>query len=471
LRGRKLRISQNSDSKGTAAFRSFSLCFVCILILCIHCWAEELGSEAQAEVERGEVYEYSQWLLDSLVESGYPFAQIHTHPESTDSTTQFRLSIDTLQPVEEVRLRPRFTERELRTWLYEDWLAAYESFEYLSDTFADLRRSVRRIPYVSSITFLPYYRNDSIVVFPLEIESASKLYFSGGISYTNQTQQGLLGDFSLSLLHLAGFGEELFLSFFGDGTDSDLSVRLRVPHIFKSPFHLRGQFSLEFRGESYSYFRYSLGGAYSVYADDMELFLAVSGYETRNEETVRTFRGVEFGAARGRDIFYRGETGIFVELLNESGYIRTGNSQSLLSKSQGSVLTQIPWKDFAYYAELHPKHIYTRDYDALSFSEVFRLGGEGSLRGYPRRSLPFTTAVLQRNEVRYYIDRHTNVFVLLDAAAGVFGGVERESLSSHFSYGTGLSFGRDNLRFRLEWANHRNNPLKNSYIHVGLTSR
>lgn len=420
---------------------------------------------AEVAVEQNEVERRSQQLLDSLIIAGYPLAVVETDPVTPSDT--FLLSYTPGPYIQ----APRFVvepSENLPPWLYEYWLRPYENRAFLRDDFRQLDQTAASIPYIEEVYRGLPYREDSLLLFPTSITSTSSFMVQGGVAYSNQTSEGLHGDLSLSLLHLLGFGEEFFLEYVGSDEVRELSTRLRVPHLFQGPFHLRSSFSLELRGDSYSFFQYSLGGVYPVYTDGVEISLAVSAYEVQDDTVRRTFRGVDFGASSVQRLFRAEERGLFWYIQSETGQVRSEGAGQLMSRFTSGGGGQHPLGRFALYSEIHPWYLYVGSYDDLTLSEVFRLGGEQTIRGYARKSIPQTAHLLTRSELRYFPDATTMVYLLFDTSHGTFGHVTREGWRSRFSYGTGLSLRTRAVQMYLEWANHQNNPLSQSFIHFRI---
>jgi hemolysin activation/secretion protein len=111
--------------------------------------------------------------------------------------------------------------------------------------------------------------------------------------------------------------------------------------------------------------------------------------------------------------------------------------------------------------------------DEIYQNEVFRFGGQQTLRGFNEEELYATTRSVVSLEYRYLLDKNSNVFAFFDQAM-----YENRSTKYYkdapFGFGFGLSFGTRAGIFAISYGlgKQMNNPLKlnNGKIHFGYVA-
>jgi hemolysin activation/secretion protein len=103
-------------------------------------------------------------------------------------------------------------------------------------------------------------------------------------------------------------------------------------------------------------------------------------------------------------------------------------------------------------------------------NELYRFGGQNSLRGFNEDELFASARSVITLEYRFLLDRNSNVFVFYDQAYSENSAI-KYSKDQPFGFGTGLSFGTNLGIFSVSYAlgSQMQNPilLKNGKIHFG----
>jgi hemolysin activation/secretion protein len=105
-------------------------------------------------------------------------------------------------------------------------------------------------------------------------------------------------------------------------------------------------------------------------------------------------------------------------------------------------------------------------------SHIIRLGGAGSLRGYPQEWFSVEQAVVITLEVRHLIGRSSSVYAFADGATLQDGARDLGDLKG-FPYGYGVGFtgvSRSGV-VRLEIALGRDDGFSDAKLHLGLARR
>jgi hemolysin activation/secretion protein len=107
---------------------------------------------------------------------------------------------------------------------------------------------------------------------------------------------------------------------------------------------------------------------------------------------------------------------------------------------------------------------------AIYQNELFRFGGQLSLRGFNEDELYASSRTVTTLEYRYLLDRNSNIFIFYDQ--GYYENSSAVYRKDHpYGFGAGLSFGTSLGIFSLSYGlgSQQNNPilLKNGKIHFG----
>jgi len=107
-------------------------------------------------------------------------------------------------------------------------------------------------------------------------------------------------------------------------------------------------------------------------------------------------------------------------------------------------------------------------------NELYRLGGISTIRGFDEESIKASTYVIGKFELRYLLDRNSNMYLFFDQAW-----YERKSESGFlsdtpFGFGAGISFDSKLGIFSINYAlgSERGNPIlfKSAKLHFGVVN-
>jgi translocation and assembly module TamA len=113
--------------------------------------------------------------------------------------------------------------------------------------------------------------------------------------------------------------------------------------------------------------------------------------------------------------------------------------------------------------------------DEVFLSEVERLGGLATIRGFDEESIFAKSYGIFTTEVRYLIDNQTNVHAFVDFAEVRSPFFRNGNHSQPFGVGVGFSLGTGAMRFTLDYAigSVVGDPFlfRNNRLHIGFTGK
>jgi outer membrane protein assembly factor BamA len=443
-------------------------------------------------------------LLDRYEEAGHPLAQIRvaeTTPSAAESSTlRVTLQIDEgpalwLRRVEvpdDARTSPELLAS----------LAGLEEKESLRgyDPVA-LQRRLQEHDLFREVG-APELRvaDDGGAVLRIPIEEAPPGAFDAVLGYlpASQTRDSgqLVGSGHLVLKHLFGGGRRAELALDRrPGQTSIVDVSVADPYLFGRPVRLAGRFRGEQRDSTYGERIYELEGGYRL-GNGLELTATLSREGVRPGPAGTQVRGARQQISRATTVFYG--VGVRYRQLDRSRNPRRGVSLDVqLSQGRkerrlrrvdaagdttrvsdsfrqerlrGRVRTYLPLFDRqVFVAGGEGSVLLSRDYDR---SDLFRLGGAASLRGYNEDRFLGNVVARGLVEYRLQLDRASYAHAFFD-----LGYVERPALGAttatqgwHPGYGLGMrlrtALGRISATYAL---NPQVQSPANGRVHLGLS--
>ncbi|MGM0443321.1 MAG: hypothetical protein ACQEQV_03955 [Fibrobacterota bacterium] len=411
--------------------------------------------------------------LDSIIPGGRPFGAVRLIPLE-DSAGYFRLLLEPGPHIDSIAV-DLARLRHTRAYLVEQVLRDFTQYKYLVQGPRVLEQGASQADFLDSLRVLSYHRKEDpdgdILVFTLSAAGPRTLQADGGITYTGGENTSFIGEGRVQLHNILRRGEQGSLAYFSDGERSDARLDVSVPHVFDTPFGIKTAVSMELQGQEYSFIQYEGGMTVPRYAGGRSISLSATGYELQKKDLRRVYRGIAVGGEAAREQFERGRKAFRADFAAQSGVTRSEDERRIRAELSAAASGQVsPFSvPAAFYSGLDLRHIAYSDYSRLTAPELFRVGGDESLRGYPRQSFVFSSLILVRSELRWYFTQKNRFYILADGVSGSLGSVRPEEFRSHIGYGGGISLVRREMRFTLEWATHRNNPISAGFIHVGIT--
>lgn len=454
-------------------------------------------------------------LLNYLEQNGYPFAQLYLDSIIADSqflTAKLNLKLndeikfDTIEIIGDVNLKGWFIAKYLgikKDALYNELLLKN----------ADSRLS--QLPYLQIIKPTTVYFVSTIAKPVLYLNNKKSSNFSGVIgvapeSTNNSNKLLVTGEANLNLQNLFGTGKTFELAYRSFlGQSQDLKSRFQWPYLFKSNVGLdyelnllkfdstyldvKNDFGIQYRfvGNDYVKVFYKLQKTTLLTVDTIaiiqsralpisnDLVNALYGLGVkivRYDYYLNPSKGfaIEANAAVGLKTIQRNQT------INNLTFLQTDGSYKNIYDTMQLKSTQfrcflkadyyIPFaKKWVYRTEINAGYIATQ---SLFFSELFRIGGLNTLKGFDEQSIFASSYSIINAELRYLLQQNSNV-ILFWNGAWYQNTIQKIAFSDMpFGFGFGLNFETGAGVFSLFYAvgKQQNNTiaLQKAKIHFGF---
>ncbi len=356
----------------------------------------------------------------------------------------------------------------------------------------DLDRKIGQVPYIKIIkpSAVFFTKEGAELFLYLNTEPLSSVNGVLGLQPDPLSGRvGVTGDLDLKLLNALKRGELLALNWRSIRVKTQsISIRLNLPFLFSTPIGTDVRFQLYKRDSSFLEVKALLGIQYMLrngttfkvfYQNATSSLLGgstgnpnfsnLSSLQTNNYGVSLNRRKMDYipNPTRGYSFNIEGAVGGRKSVLNDSSEVVKSNAY------RGSLASE--W--FLPLAKRHVLHLNTlfEFYYAgeIFQNEVFRFGGQQSLRGFNEEELYATTRSILSLEYRFLLDKNSNVFAFFDQAV-----YENRSTTYYkdapFGFGFGLSFGTRAGIFAVSYGlgKQLNNPMKlnNGKIHFGYVA-
>ncbi len=443
-------------------------------------------------------------LLDRYEEAGHPLAQIRV-AETTPSAAERAALRVTLQIDEGPALWLRRVEAPDDARATPEllaYLAGLEESKSLRGYDPDAIQRRLQAHDLFETVGPPQLRvaDDGGAVLQIPIEEAPPGAFDAVLGYlpASQTRDSgqLVGSGHLVLKHLFGGGRRAELALDRrPGRTSIVDVSVADPYLFRRPVRLAGRFRGEQRDSTYGERVYELEGGYRL-GNGLELTATLSREGVRPGPAGTPVRGARQHIPRATTVFYG--VGVRYRQLDRSRNPRRGVSLDVqLSQGRkerrlrrvsasgdttrvsdsfrqerlrGRVRTYLPLFDRqVFVAGGDGSVLLSRDYDR---SDLFRLGGATSLRGYDEDRFAGNVVARGLVEYRLQLDRasYAHVFFDLGYVARPGLGATTATQGWHPGYGLGMrlqtALGRISASYAL---NPQVQSPANGRVHLGLS--
>lgn len=307
-----------------------------------------------------------------------------------------------------------------------------------------------------------------------------------GLQPNTNGKVGLAGELNLKLLNILKRGEQLHLAWrsIQDQTQS-MNLKGNYPFLFKTSFGLDGQMQLYKKDSSFLEVKSTFGiqyllssGSYlkAFYQQNSNNLLRGAA-NNPNFDNLSNVRSNSYGLSwakrqfdyipnpsKGIALLFDGLVGTRESKDTDSSqteksqtYRFTFSAEWFLSLARRHVLRLASSNEFYYAPEIFQ-------------NELFRFGGQLSLRGFNEDELFASSRSVSTLEYRFLLDKNSNIFAFYDQ--GFYENNSSKYLRDYpFGFGAGFSFGTNLGIFSISYAlgKQLNNPvlLSNGKIHFG----
>ncbi|MFN5415529.1 MAG: POTRA domain-containing protein [Flavobacteriia bacterium] len=264
---------------------------------------------------------------------------------------------------------------------------------------------------------------------------------------------------------------------------SSLKMVANLPNLFQSPFGFDGQFQLYKRDSSFLELKSTLGIQYAMKQGNyLKAFYRRYSSDVlaggQNNSSFTNLKSVEtnfYGLALSRqtvDYLPNPRKGVVFLLEGTIGTRKT--KDTLNPKVETTYKGEL---QIQYYIPLAKRHILklannTEYYLAPSYyeNEVFRFGGQISLRGFNEEEIKATARIVNTLEYRFLLDQNSFLFAFFDQA-WYENKASKFVTDTPFGFGTGLAFGTSIGNFSVSYGigSQFDNPvnLREGKVHFG----
>lgn len=431
-------------------------------------------------------------MQNQLLSAGYPFARVSLNSISIDKEqldAQLVVEKGPLVTWKEIHIKGDST---LSPKFISNLIGIHVGDLFNETLLSELDRKIEQVPYIKTIkpSAIFFTKEGAELFLYLKTEPLSSVNGVLGLQPDPLSGRvGVTGDLDLKLLNALKRGELLALNWRSiRAKTQSINVRVNLPFLFSTPIGTDLRFQLYKRDSSFLEIKALLGIQYMLrngttlkvfYQNATSSLLSgsagnpsfsnLSSLQTNNYGVSFNRRKVDYipNPSRGFAFNFEGAVGGRKSKLNDSSDVIKSNA------FRGTL--SLEW--FIPMAKRHILHINTLAEfyyaDQIFQNEVFRFGGQQSLRGFNEEELYATTRSILSLEYRFLLDKNSNVFAFFDQAI-----YENSSTNYYkdtpFGFGFGLSFGTRAGIFAVSYGlgKQMNNPLKlnNGKIHFGYVA-
>ena len=439
-------------------------------------------------------------IVQYLENHGYPFASVNLTTEWDNDTTPFyrmRIERGRYTKIDSIVLKGNLKLSQSYLWPY---LGLRRKAPYSEKTVQEISKRLEAIPFATVIqpAGISFEEDKTLLYVFLDKRQVNR--FDGYIGFQPVNEMtgklAVTGELSLSLLNIFHIGEQLSLDWHSSERYSQyLNLDASFPFLFRTRFGIDGHFRLDKQDTTYLTLNYHLGIPYHFRHDSylrpyidftQSQLLNTSSSSSIADTSCMSHRNILYGlslqvrqvdkpyqprlgfelyadAAAGRRILLpdRHHNELEPSSVNTtktsyrlmgglSGYIPIYKQLVLMLRTQaGSMLTGPHYRN-----------------------EMFKIGGEGQIRGFTENELYASTYLLYSAELRYLFGRNSDVHVFFDGGTYEQQGYHNYLFDTPFGFGLGVNVGVRSGVFYFEYAlpRQRGNhiSLKTGKIHFGV---
>jgi|688.fasta_scaffold38231_2 outer membrane translocation and assembly module TamA len=456
-------------------------------------------------------------ILNYLERNGYPFATLKLDSLSFDSNTieaSWNLELNGYTIFDTIEL---IGDANIKKWYLQKYLNIKNGNPYNEQSVKRFDNRLSQLPFitVSRNSSLYFYGNKAKPILFVQNRNANNIDGIIGFAPNTQLNDGSLlvtGEANLKLQNLFASGKSVDLNFRSFmGNSQELKFKFVFPYLFKSNvgidydlnllkqdttfLDVRNTIGLQYRiiGEDYVRFFYSVQSTTSINVDTnfilqnktlpdavdlvnfqygMSLKLVHYDYYINPRKGF----GIDFTGSVGVKNIERNPTIDALILTSPDGNTYSIYDSLALRMVQYSLQGDMDW--FVPIYKLLVSRVQLKGGQILApqlfSSELFRIGGIRSLKGFDEQVIFASSYIILNTEIRYLIQRNAHVLLFWNGA--YYRNEIRTPViaDTPFGFGAGLNFETGNGLFSLFYAigSEQNNPINFSAakVHFGYTN-
>lgn len=434
-------------------------------------------------------------VLQYLENHGYPFAEISILPDTSSSEPNYRVAIDKKRfiKIDSIILKGNL---KLNTGFLWPYLGLRRHAAYKEKNIIGIDSKLSELAFASVIqpSGLSFEENKTLLYIYLDKRNTNK--FDGYIGFqpvsTANNRLSVTGELSLELQNIMRQGERIAVSWHSSERYSQfLDVKIAFPYLFRTHFGVDANFNLDKQDTSFLNLSYNIGIPYHInticfvrpffnLAQSRILGNADSDISILGHR--KTLYGLTVKASMV-DYVYNPRRG-FETILNFAAGRRVIQRNTLaddyhyddveLQKNSfqinGEIVGYIPlFKRFTVVLRTQAGTMFSGN---NLYNELFKIGGEGKIRGFTYNEIAASTFLLYSAEFRYLFGKNSDVHVFFDGATYESAMTNRYVFDSPFGFGIGVNVGVRSGIFYFEYALPKqfNNHIsfKTGKIHIGV---
>lgn len=411
--------------------------------------------------------------IADFANSGYPFARISPKITETKDSIFVDLLIEKGELAENIKEKI-IIDGKLKEYLVkkpiEKTLAKNENL-YNYSNLLRAKDILENKKYVDEVIFYSPEINDSVSEIPVEIVPFNSVLFDGGLGLATYPKTQITGRANLGIVNILGFGEVLDFSYIGEELFYRITGDLEIPYLLATPFGLLFSASAEIADTLYGTISLSIGAGYS-FGDFWTAKMFAEYSEITELDTNSRYSGIKVALENGKKKFMRSKFDSEYDLSAKSGIIYDKKDWFHKGEFLAAAAFHFPFGKtrFAYLTKPNLGAIAFENPQKLHKTQLFRLGGANSVRGYQESSFSALAFGESGNEFRYYITDFSAIYLLGDYAAYLNDKYKLSNVKHLFGYGLGISLPIRKLTFSLEWARHINDFSNLGRMHFRLSN-
>lgn len=442
-------------------------------------------------------------MLSYYENNGYPFVQLKFDSLNTEAgilKAGIRVDKGELIKIDSITIRGNATINS--KYLY-NYIGIEPGDLYSEKIVGGIATRLKELPFISEQRPAEIHLMDNAALIRLYLNNRKASNFNGIIGFLPNDQQTgkllLTGEANLRLKNSLGRGETIIAEWrrLQTATQS-LNIQLAVPFIFNTRIGVDAQFGLYKRDTTFLNLQQTIGLQYLMKGTDyLKAF-----YENKRSSLLST-RGLEniLTLPDNADI-KSGQYGLEIHItrldyrLNpRKGYkilsrISAGNR--IIEKNaglnpavyEGLKLKSLQYSGFIdadFFFPIRERSVFTPGIlgaliggVSMFENELFRIGGNNTLRGFNEESIFASAYSILNLEYRYLLEENSFLFLFVNGAYYENRAVNRNVEDRPYGFGAGMSFETKAGIFSISYAlgSQFGNPVetRTAKVHFGLTS-
>lgn len=441
--------------------------------------------------------EVAEKIVQHLENHGYPFASVSLTTEwENDSTPLYRMTIEPgrYTQVDSIVLKGNIKLSQSYLWPY---LGLWKKGPYSEKTIQEVARKLSEIPFATVVQAPGVSFEEEKTLLYVYLDKRPVNRFDGYIGFEPVNELtgklAVTGELSLSLQNIFHIGERLSLEWRSSERYSQyLNVDAEFPYLFRTRFGVDGHFRLDKQDTTYLTLNYHFGIPYRFRHDsyirpyiDFTRSQLLRNSTNSYDTSCMGHRNLLYGVAlrvtqvdylynprRGFDLI--GDIAAGRRTLEPTQDMSDAIPESDLVKTSyrltGGITGYIPiYKYFTLMLRTQAGSLLTGPHYR---NEMFKIGGEGQIRGFTENELYASTYLLYTAELRYLFGKNSDVHLFFDGGAYEQQGYDNYLFDTPFGFGAGVNIGVRSGVFYFEYALPRQRGNKISFktgkIHFGV---